>query len=464
VPQTVNDIHSKLNEAEVEEVIRADSLAGIQAAVVRARELGRPLAVCGGRHAMGGQQFCAGGLLLDTRGASRVLGLDAERGTIELEAGIQWPELYAYLRAPENGDGTWAFAQKQTGADRLTLGGAISANVHGRALTLAPIVADVESLVVVDASGEARACSRTVEPELFSLVVGGYGLFGVVHSVTLRLVPRRKVERVVEVREIDGLIAAFDERIRSGFRYGDFQFATDPASAEFLNAGVFSCYRPVADDTPVPEGQRALSLDDWKGLLYLAHTAKSEAFRRYAAHYLATSGQIYLSDGHQMSEYIDDYHVPLDRALGAQHAATEMISELYVPRERLGAFVADVADEFRRNGADVIYGTIRLIERDEETFLPWARERFACIIFNVHTVHTPEGLERSAAAFRFLIDAAIDQGGSYFLTYHRWARRDQLLRCYPQFPEFLAKKRERDPAEVFQSDWYRHYRELLAER
>ena len=462
MPEIVNDIHSKLNEAEVEAVLTADSLAGIQATVGRARELGRPLAVCGGRHAMGGQQFCAGGLLLDTRGASRVLGLDAERGTIEVEAGIQWPELYAYLSAPENGGGAWAFAQKQTGADRLTLGGAISANVHGRALTLAPIVADVESLLVVDASGEPRTCSRAVEPELFSLVVGGYGLFGVVYSVTLRLAPRLKVERVVEVRQIEGLTDAFDDRIRSGFRYGDFQFATDPGSDEFLSTGVFSCYRPVPDDTPMPAGQRALSLDDWKGLLYLAHTNKSEAFARYAAHYLATSGQIYYSDGHQMSEYIDDYHVELDRGLGAPHPATEMISELYVPRNRLDEFVADVAREFRRSGVDVIYGTIRLIERDDETFLAWARDRFACIIFNLHTEHTPEGLARSADAFRSLIDAAIAQDGSYFLTYHRWATKEQLLRCYPQFPEFLARKVRHDPDEVFQSDWYRHYRNLLA--
>jgi FAD/FMN-containing dehydrogenase len=464
VPMRVNDIHSKLNEAEVLEVLAPDSLAGITAAVGRARELGRPLAVCGGRHAMGGQQFCDGGLLLDTRGASRVLALDAERGMIEVEAGIQWPELYAYLRAPENGDGAWAFAQKQTGADRLTLGGAISANVHGRALTLAPIVADVESLVLVEASGEPRTCSRSQEPELFSLVVGGYGLFGVVYSVTLRLVPRRKVERVVEVRQIEGLIAAFDERVRSGFRYGDFQFATDPGSEEFLSTGVFSCYRPVPDDTPVPAGQRALALDDWKRLLYLAHTNKSEAFARYAAHYLATSGQIYYSDGHQMSEYIDDYHVELDRALGAPHPATEMISELYVPRDRLGEFVADVAEEFRRTGFDVIYGTIRLIERDEETFLPWARDRFACVIFNLHTEHTPEGLERSAEGFRHLIDAAVARGGSYFLTYHRWATKEQVLQGYPQFPQFLARKREYDPDEVFQSDWYRHHRELFAER
>ena len=461
MPAIVNDIHSKLNDAEVEEVLEPVSLADVQAAVARARDLGRPLAVCGGKHAMGGQQFCAGGLLLDTCGLARVLALDSERGTIEVEAGIQWPELYSLLSSPANVGGAWAFAQKQTGADRLTLGGAIAANVHGRALTLPPIVADIESLVLVDASGEARTCSRSDDPELFSLVVGGYGLFGVVYSVTLRLVPRRKVERVVEVRSIDGLLAAFDERIRSGFLYGDFQFATDPGSDDFLSRGVFSCYRPVPDDTPMPACQRALSLDDWKGLLYLAHTSKSEAFERYAAHYLATSGQIYYSDGHQMGEYIDDYHVELDRVLGAAHAATEMISELYVPRDRLSEFVAGVAEDFRRTGVDVIYGTIRLIERDDETFLPWARDRFACIIFNLHTEHTPEGLERAADAFRSLIDAASSKGGSYFLTYHRWATKEQLLRCYPQFPAFLEKKLEYDPEERFQSDWYRHYRELL---
>ena len=69
-----------------------------------------------------------------------------------------------------------------------------------------------------------------------------------------------------------------------------------------------------------------------------------------------------------------------------------MISELYVPRDRLADFMADVADDFRRNEVDAIYGTIRLIERDEESYLPWARESWACVIFNLHTVHTDEGI------------------------------------------------------------------------
>ena len=71
--------------------------------------------------------------------------------------------------------------------------------------------------------------------------------------------------------------------------------------------------------------------------------------------------------------------------------------------------MAAVAGDFRANGTDVIYGTIRLVERDEETFLAWAREPWACIIFNLHTVHTPEGLERASRAFRGLIDRGIER-------------------------------------------------------
>jgi hypothetical protein len=52
-----------------------------------------------------------------------------------------------------------------------------------------------------------------------------------------------------------------------------------------------------------------------------------------------------------------------------------MITEIYVPRERLADFMAAVAEEFRSNGANLIYGTIRLIERDDESFLAWATDR-----------------------------------------------------------------------------------------
>jgi FAD/FMN-containing dehydrogenase len=461
---TVNDIHSELNETVVEDVIALDSLDSIQNAVRGAADSGTPVAIAGGRHAMGGQQFCAGGRLLDTRGLDRVLDFDRERGVIEVEAGLQWPGLIEWLREEQQaGEPQWGIAQKQTGADRLSLGGAIAANVHGRGLTLKPIVADIESFLLVDAEGAAITCGREENPEFFRLVVGGYGLLGCVYSAKVRLVRRRVLERVVEIGSLDELMSLFDQRIADGFLYGDFQFAIDPASEDFLRRGVFSCYRPVEGaDTP-PAGQRALSTDDWQNLIYLAHTDKARAWEVYSTHYLATSGQLYYSDAHQFADYSDGYHGPLDARLGVADPATEMITEIYVPRERLADFMGAVADDFREDATNVVYGTIRLVERDDETFLAWATDRWACIIFNICTTHTRAGIERSAEAFRRLIDRGIERGGKYYLTYHRWATREQVEACYPQFAEFLRLKREFDPDERFQSEWYRHYRAMFAD-
>ena len=458
----VNDVHAHINATRVWRVDQPSSVAAVQAAIRGARAAGRAISIAGGRHAMGGQQFGTDTLLLDMTAMDRVLAFDASTGEVEVEAGITWPALIASLVETQRGQARpWGIIQKQTGADRLSIGGALAANVHGRGLTLPPLIADVVSFTLVDADGAVRHCDRQQNRELFRLAIGGYGLFGVITAARLRLAPRRKVQRVVEVLAVDDLMAAFAGRIADGYLYGDFQFSIDPDGDDFLRSGVFSCYRPVADDTPIPAGQRALSSAAWQTLIELAHVDKRRAVDAYTAHYLATSGQLYWSDTHQLSDYADGYHQALDRRLGAMTPATEIITELYVPRDRLVPFLAEVRGDFRAHGVDVIYGTVRLIERDDESYLAWARQPSACIVFNLHAEHTPGGLERVATAFRRLIDLAIDQGGSFYLTYHRFATRRQVAACYPQFEHFLRLKRQYDPDERFQSDWYRHYRRLF---
>lgn len=455
----VNDVHSQLNRTRVRSIVCPDSIESLQLIVKKARAHKQAISVAGGRHAMGGQQFGTNTVLLDMSRMNRVLRFDAERSEVEVEAGIQWPELVNHLVETQRGRvQQLGIIQKQTGADRLSLGGALAANIHGRGLSLKPIINDVESFVLVDSEGSARTCSRSENGELFRLAIGGYGLFGIIARVTLRLQPRRKLERVVRVADLCELMPELEKRIDDGFLYGDFQFMTDSVSEGFLRRGVFSCYRPVADETSAPQEHKELSPDDWKQLLYLAHTDRKRAFEAYSSHYLATDGQIYWSDTHQLSVYLDDYHRDLDKQLGEAERSSEMITEVYVPREKLVAFMEDARADFRAHEAELIYGTIRLIEKDDESFMAWAKEAYACIVFNLHVEHTRAGIEKAEEDFRRLIDRAIHHGGSYYLTYHRWATREQVLSCYPQFPEFLRLKQKYDRTETFQSDWYRHYR------
>jgi FAD/FMN-containing dehydrogenase len=460
----VNDIHSQLNPTQVLGISLPSSLEDVQSLVRAAHKDRKVISVAGGRHAMGGQQFGTDTLLIDIRKLSRVVNLDSKNGIMEVEAGIEWPELVDGYLALQNGDGrTWGIAQKQTGADRLTMAGTISANAHGRGLKMKPFVSNVESFVLVDATGTAHVCSRTENAELFRLVHGGYGLFGIVTSLQLRLATRKKVERVVDVRSVDDLIVAFEKRIADGFQYGDFQVSIEHASEDFLHKGVFSCYRPVSIDTPIPPTEKQLTDENWRQLLYLAHTDAKQAFNRYADYYLSTNGQVYWSDLHQLSIYPDNYHRQIDDKLHAPFPATEMITEINVPRPALKGFLDEVREDFRKNSVPLIYGTMRLIERDDESFLPWAKQPYACTIFNLHMVHSPEGLKRSENAFRRLIDMAARRGGTYYLTYHRYATRNQVESCYPQFAEFLRLKKKYDPEERFQSDWYRHYKAMFAD-
>jgi FAD/FMN-containing dehydrogenase len=485
----VNDIHSQLNATRVDRIVTPRSVGELAAAVARARHDGKSVSIAGGRHAMGGQQFGEASVLVDTRALDRVVAFDAERGVITVEGGILWPALLEYLERVQRDPGgspadprdprpvldardlrsvpnrphpRWGIVQKQTGADRLSIGGALSCNAHGRGLSLKPIVDQVESFDLLDHRGEVRTCSRHQHPELFRLAIGGYGLFGIITRVRLRLRPRVKVRRVVTLADTADVMERFEQRIRDGYLYGDFQFATDDTQDSFLRRGVFSCYQPVAPETPLTPDPTRFHPEDWARLTLYSHTNKRLAFEVYSTRYLQTSGQVYWSDAQLSAAYVDDYHADIDRATGAHVAGSEMITEIYVDRTRLAAFMEDAREALRARRANVIYGTVRLIEKDDETFLAWARERYACIVFNLHVDHTPADIERAGEAFRALIDLGLRHGGSYYLTYHRWARRDQVERCYPQLPAFLSVKRQFDPGEVFQSNWYRHYRAMFA--
>jgi FAD/FMN-containing dehydrogenase len=252
----------------------------------------------------------------------------------------------------------------------------------------------------------------------------------------------------------------FEERIAQKFLYGDFQFSVDEKSPDFLQRGVFSCYEPISADEPVV-AKKELRNDDWLDLLRLAYTDREKAFKRYSDYYLSTNGQTYWSDTNQLSAYLPNYAQKIRDQLGGVESSL-IITEIYVPRLDLPDFLAQAADLLRSNRTTVIYGTVRLVEKDDESFLAWAKQSYACIIFNLLTLHTPSGIEASARSFRGLIDLAIARRGSYYLTYHKFAKPEQVIACYPQFKEFLGLKRKYDPAERFQSDWYRYYRKLFA--
>lgn len=458
----VNDVHSRLTATRVAQILRPASRADLLSQARAHLAFRGGLSLAGGRHSMGAQAFGTDSMHLDLTGTDQVTDFDSSAGIVETDPGTTWPHLMQELDARQPGiSNPWCIRQKQTGADQLTLGGALASNIHGRGLAFAPIVQDIESFTLLTATGDEIRCSREENPDWFALVIGGYGMFGIITSVRLRLMRRQTVRRVVSEQTIETLSELVEKRIGEGFTYGDFQFSCAPETDGFLRHGIFSSYCPVPESLPGEVNQK-ISVELWKKLITLAHTEKAKAFEMYRGYYLKTDGQLYASDRQQMSTYLPDYHEVVAEAIRPSVDQSLVITELYVPRARLAAFMEAVRNDLREHRVDLVYGVVRWIEPDHETFLPWARGRMACVIFNLNVRHDAEGKARAAQDFRRLIDRALEQVGAYYLTYHRHATRSQVEAAYPKFPQLLAEKEKRDPRQVWRSDWFRHYQQLFS--
>ncbi len=455
----LNDVQSRLNQTSMERVVAPANVEEVAAELAQAAADGLVVCPTGAMHSMGGQQFVTGGVSISSRELSNVGPLDSSSGTVWVQSGVTWPGLVSWLQSQQSSASSpLTIIQKQTGADELTLGGALSSNIHGRVLDRKPIVDDIEAFYTTLPCGERVRCSRTENPDLFSGAVGGYGMFGFIDSLKLRLEPRRQLVRRVREIATGDVIDELESQVKQGATYGDFQYMTDESSKDFMLKGILSTYTPTGEVLDIPEDQVGLSADDWTRLYVLAHTDKTRAYTEYREHYLQTDSQIYWSDDHQFSPYLPEAGDLLARSLGWATYKSLMISELYVPRDRFEDFMHAARESLLNTRANVVYGTVRLIEAEDETILRWAKQDYACIIFNLLVEHSPEGIDRATTQFRQLIDCALHLDGSYYLTYHRWARPDQLQLAYPSLSRFFEFKDQYDPGGLLTSDWYRALR------
>ena len=178
----LNDMHSRLNRTHMRQIFQPRSTRDVQKIISQAIKKEFQIIASGARHAMGGQQFLMDQCLLDLRTMRRVREFDPRQGVIRVEAGIQWPELIRWLRtSSRNKKSAWGIIQKQTGADRLTLGGALSSNAFmGGSSDGHPSSVMLRLLILWVHKDEFDIAAERKIKTLFALAIGGYGLFGVI--------------------------------------------------------------------------------------------------------------------------------------------------------------------------------------------------------------------------------------------------------------------------------------------
>jgi FAD/FMN-containing dehydrogenase len=116
----------------------------------------------------------------DASRLDRILRHEEGRGIVEVQASTSWTDIAARLRP---GDTQAAAASLRT--TMPTIGESIASNAAGP--DGRPAVAHVDSITLITPDGELRRINRLAHSGLFTLVVGGHGLFGTIYSANLRI-------------------------------------------------------------------------------------------------------------------------------------------------------------------------------------------------------------------------------------------------------------------------------------
>jgi FAD/FMN-containing dehydrogenase len=139
-------------------------------------------------------------------------------------------------------------------------------------------------------------------------------------------------------------------------------------------------------------------------------------------------------------------------------------AEALVPPQRLEQFLEAVRDQAAERRVELAGMRVRRTLAEDETFLRWAVREYSWVTLRLRLRRTLGGNVLASEARRWIIAEALRQGGSFPIACGFDASVEQVHACYPQLAEFLAAKRRYDPAELLQSDWYRHFKWLLGPR
>lgn len=452
LPPGFTDDASRMNRtavAEVVPVVTDPAAAERQLAelLARAKREGLKVSIAGTRHSMGGHTIYPGGLVIDMLPLSG-MQLDEGRNLLHVGAGARWSEVIPYLDSHRR-----SVAVMQSD-NTFSVGGSLSVNCHGWQFGRPPIASTVESFRLMKADGSIIRCSRTKSPELFSLVLGGYGLFGIILDAELRVVPNERYRLQQFIVAADEALTTFERNAHRNpdvaMVYARMSIVPDRFLEEVI-LNVFS-HDPAADGT-IPElsepgfvaVRRALfrgsaESDYGKGLRWEAETRLQPQLsqRHYSRNQLLNEGS--------------------DIFQNRTAASTDILHEYFVPSGKIEPFVADLRRIIPKHHGNLLNVTVRSVETDEDSQLRYADQHIFSLVMLFHQSRTPEGDAAMEAMTQELIDAALAVGGRYYLPYRLHATREQFQRAYPQAGRFFQAKLQYDPDELFQNQFYVKYK------
>ncbi len=416
----------------------AQTIAALRDALHAAAKQRRPVVVGAARHSMGGQSLARNGLGITF--ASERCEVDRAAGTARVHAGTRWHQVIAALDAQGLSP-----AVMQSNSD-FSVGATFSVNAHGWPAPYGPFGSTVRALRLMLADGSVVTASRTDNPELFAMAMGGYGLVGILLELEIAVVENRMMRPRFERMPAGELARRFTGALRDDPQvkmiYGRLNVTRDALFTEAL----LVTWRPdVAPPGGLPAATRRGALTGVSREIYRAQIGsetgkKARWFAETVAVPKAASGAF--TRNSLMNE-------PVSNLEGRDRRRTDILHEYFVHPDRFGDFLAACRELIPNARAEFLNVTLRWVAADDTPVLSYSSTDRIAAVMSFSQEITPEGEADMMMLTEALIDRVGAIGGAFYLPYRLHARPDQFRAIYPRAERFAERKRHFDPQGVF---------------
>lgn len=446
----INDI-SCLNQTPVYGIVDIRTVDNLRDALAFARENNLKVSTIGVRHSMGGQAFYTDAIILDMSNFDAI-ELDLHNQTITVQSGATWKQIQEFLHPYE------LSVKAMQSSNIFSVGGSISVNAHGMDHRAGSIADTVKSLRIMLADGTIKTLSPTHDAQLFNLVVGGYGLFGVVLDAVIEITPNLMYEEhkySCTTAELPEIIAAVLKNPEIEIFYA--HLSTSPVT--FLNHAIVFTYKPYTKgDVEIPPLQSPKFLGFKRMLLNLSKTTFTGKLAKWVLEKYFNECEVKLEkDDLCLISRNAVMYDSVEYTQSNMQNQTDILHEYFIPQAQLVSFINQMKTAIKKHTATLLNCSIRLVHQ-EHNFLSYARQPLIAIVLYLNQTISEKGNADMADLTRSLIDIALAHNGTFFLPYQLHFTYEQLVRAYPQWPAFIKEKKKYDPTQLFTQRLYEMYK------
>lgn len=441
---------SRLNPTKVEAVIQPsanidEAIQQIISLVKQANEQHKKISIAGASHSMGGHTLYKDAIVLDMK-TLHYVRYNSTTNTIWTGAGTLWSEILPYL------DSIGKSVLVMQSNNSFSVGGSVSVNCHGWQPGSPPIASTVKTFRLITAEGKLLTCSRTENPELFHLVLGGYGLFGVIVDVELQVTDNRLYRIKQHVIKSDDYIKEFNRLVMNdpaiGLAYGRININPDG----FMEEAILSTYSTDTSRAVPPLGMN--SYPGFRRLVFRG-SANSDYGKNFRWRMEKMSSQLVngktTSRNQLLNEGVEVYQ-------NTDTNYTDILHEYFIPADSVGSFIRSLRQTLPAYKTDLLNITVRKVKKDEDAFLAYARKDVFGFVMLFNQSKDSVAEKEMQRLTQQLVDIALAHKGTYYLPYRLHASREQFRRAYPVVYSFFILKRKYDAGEVFRNQFYEKYR------